>query len=415
MRNTANELGGAIYCVQDRVTLEEGTLAENFAQSNGGGIFTDTCQVTIDYIQIVNNIGLMYGGGICSVASVTEIHNTEGVNNSAGNMGSFGVITKKSKFESNYLRLDEGTVIVVSNSSNVAVKHTYLSNMWGYCPIISIFGSDISVDSIYLTDQNDTKHNDSENNKNIVCTDSTSKAQGTPKGIFVSFFQQPLVSAFKNLPFRLNIIFLHLEKFPSSCITECRCYSNHHKATLVANCSHSGLTEVPDSVPKHTDWLLLSGNNVSFLTTMNKEINDTFYHLSHLDLDGNNIANISSEIVDGFIQSNTLVYLNISNNKLISLPENIRNLTSLRTLKLSGNNFECSCGNFWMKQWLLNETHVVTEFESIKCKLASGKMISMVHMDKIDMGCVEPREHGFPIWNILGIAYIFTFFFNAKE
>ena len=129
-------------------------------------------------------------------------------------------------------------------------------------------------------------------------------------------------------------------------MTECKCYSNRHQAALVADCSHSDLSHVPDSLPEHTDWLLLSGNNISSLSSKNTANNKTIYHLSKLDLYDNKVANISSEMVDNFIESNSLMYLDISNNQLRSLPENIRNMTSLKTLKLSGNIFECSCENF---------------------------------------------------------------------
>ena len=185
-------------------------------------------------------------------------------------------------------------------------------------------------------------------------------------------------------------------------MTECRCYSNRHQSALVADCSHSGLTHIPDAIPEETDWLLLSGNNISSLTIESSPLNDTLYHLSQLDLSGNSLVNVSAEVVNDFIQSDNLLYFNISNNKLISLPENIKNLTSLKTLKLSGNTFECSCENFWMKQWLLNETQVVDDFENIKCKMKSGKRIPVVHMDKTDMGCVDSMDNMFSLWKILG-------------
>ena len=105
---------------------------------------------------------------------------------------------------------------------------------------------------------------------------------------------------------------------------------------------------------------------------------------------------------------NTLMYLNISNNQLRSLPENIKNLTSLKTLKISGNKFKCSCKSFWMKEWLFNETQVGQDYENIKCQMRSGKWISVVHMDKADMGCVDSSGDTFSIWNILGIILILS-------
>ena len=114
-------------------------------------------------------------------------------------------------------------------------------------------------------------------------------------------------------------------------------------------------------------------------------------------------------MVDGFIQTNSLIYFNISNNHLKSLPENIKNLTSLKTLKISGNKFKCSCKSFWMKEWLLNETRVVEDFENIKCQMNSGKWISVVHMDKTEMGCMDSSGDTFSIWNILSRFTILVF------
>ena len=198
----------------------------------------------------------------------------------------------------------------------------------------------------------------------------------------------------------INFYWFVLGKFPSSCVTECKCYSNLHHRASVTNCSHSGLTHVPDALPEQTDWLLLSGNNITSLTTESKLVNDTFYHLSQLDLHGNSLSKISAEMLNGFIQVNTLLYLDLSNNELSNLPDDIRNLTSVKTLKISGNRFKCSCQSFWMKEWLLNETKIVDDFENIKCQMKSGKWIPVVHMDKTDMECVSTI--GVPLSQIAG-------------
>ena len=138
-------------------------------------------------------------------------------------------------------------------------------------------------------------------------------------------------------------------------------------------------------------------------------INDILYHLSRLDLCGNNIDILTSEVMDRYIQTNTLLYLNISNNQLHSLPENIKNLTFLKNLKISKNLFECACENFWMKEWLLNETQVVEDYENIKCQMKSGKWIPLVNMDKTDMGCVHSSEDIFALWKIIGRVERFLF------
>ena len=201
------------------------------------------------------------------------------------------------------------------------------------------------------------------------------------------------------------------ENFPKSCVTDCNCYFNRHDGVVVANCSYSDLTEVPDSLPRQTNWLLLSGNNISSFMTEAMPANDKLFHLSKLDLNSNNITNITSEIIDNFTEINIIEYLGLSNNNLKCLPENIKNLTALKTLKISGNIFECSCENFWMKEWLLNETKLVENYESIKCQMNSGKLILVVHMDKTDMGCVDSNGDVFSVWNIIGMILNFFLVF----
>ena len=116
-----------------------------------------------------------------------------------------------------------------------------------------------------------------------------------------------------------NFSILDLGIFPDSCITTCRCYSNHKNLALVADCSQSGLTRVPDSLPEHTDWLLLSGNNLTSLNIQHAQNYELLKNLSMLDLYNSKIRNISSQFLDLFIKGNNLLYLNLSNNELKTL------------------------------------------------------------------------------------------------
>ena len=192
LRSTVNESGGPIYCQKSKVVMERGDLLENDAKLDGGGIFADHCHLTCDHSKILNNTALMKGGGIYLKSSTLEIHNTEGDNNSAGFMGNFGFITESSKFESNYLYLAEATenCIVIFNNSEADMKYTYLSNLKGHCPLVAKLGSDIFIDSIYLTDLNFTRQyqEDLEYRENVVCRDRTSNAKGTIEGISAPFF-----------------------------------------------------------------------------------------------------------------------------------------------------------------------------------------------------------------------------------
>ena len=194
--------------------------------------------------------------------------------------------------------------------------------------------------------------------------------------------------------------FLLLGIFPDSCVTKCQCYSNRHQRVLVADCSYSGLKFIPHSLPKHTDWLLLSGNNFTSLNIQNMENNILLQYLSKLDLHNNKIRNISSKFLDTFTENNKLIYLDLSYNELITLPENVQNLSSLQTLKITGNKFKCSCNNIWMKDWFLNKSDLIDDYENVLCQMPSGKSIPIVKMDKADMVCI-PSE-AFATWKIAG-------------
>ena len=107
---------------------------------------------------------------------------------------------------------------------------------------------------------------------------------------------------------------------------------------LVANCSDSGLQNVPALLPEHSNWLLLSGNNLIVLNTINSQSTELLQYLTKLDLNGSKIRNISSAFFDIFVENNTLLYLDLSKSELRSIPENVQNLSSVQTLKISGNN-----------------------------------------------------------------------------
>ena len=152
---------------------------------------------------------------------------------------------------------------------------------------------------------------------------------------------------------------------------------------------------MPHSLPEHTNWLLLSGNNFTSLNTLNIQNTELFQYLTKLDLHGSQIRNSSSELLDTFAENNNLTYLHF-----YILPENVQNLSSLQILKITGNKFKCSCDNIWMKDWLLNETDLIEDYENVLCQMTSGKWIPIVKMDKADMGC-NPSEV-FSVWKIAG-------------
>ena len=200
LRNAVSKYGGAIYCKQSHVTFENGILLDNYANSEGGGFFGKTCSATFDHCKFVNNTALVNGGGMYFTASSVEIHNSEAENNIA-RIGNFGFISGKSKFLSNYLYLPNVEVnsICIYNDSVAEMKHTNLSNLNAYCPIIAEKNSQIFVDSVYLPNNIDTRRSplDSYNIEDVVCTDDTSSENGTFGGNYNFFLNSNCKNKYK--------------------------------------------------------------------------------------------------------------------------------------------------------------------------------------------------------------------------
>ena len=168
---------------------------------------------------------------------------------------------------------------------------------------------------------------------------------------------------------------------------------------LVADCSNSGLTNIPTSLPDDLDWLILSGNNISFLGVKASN-NNTLMHISKLILQNNRITNISENFLDIFVNNSKLLFLDVSSNNLKFIPQNIRNMTSFKKLNIQGNNFQCSCNNTWMRNWFLNNVETIANYKEVKCQMKGGKWIPIVQMNEVDMGCV-PNGY-FAVWKIVG-------------
>ena len=208
------------------------------------------------------------------------------------------------------------------------------------------------------------------------------------------------------LNFSFDLFFV--VEYPKSCSQECRCYTNRHERALIADCSISGLKQIPSSLPKDLDWLILFKNNI---TDFGKNFRELPFlpHISTLNAKENGLMNISSDFIEIFINSSKLASLDISSNKLVTLPANIQNITSLKILSLSGNSFTCNCDNIWMKDWILIKSHIIQNYKNATCQLPSGTRIPIIQMSKADLGCI-PTTGPFALWKILGINTILYFF-----
>ena len=151
----------------------------------------------------------------------------------------------------------------------------------------------------------------------------------------------------------------------------------------MANCSHTGLTEIPESLPKDTDWLILNGNNISSPKITNVGI---LYSLSRLNLKDNEIEIISEDFAKFLAKNDTLVDLEISNNNLKTIPREFEK-GNIRKLNLSENRFQCRCSNLWMKNWLIENREKIQDFNTVSCQLESGRHILFIQLTNDDLTC----------------------------
>ena len=104
----------------------------------------------------------------------------------------------------------------------------------------------------------------------------------------------------------------------------------------MVDCAHTGLTQIPKSLPKDADYL---------------------------DLRNNKIKHISEDFVRYFTDSN------------------------LTKLRLSGNKFECKCTDIWMKDWLFGNGENILDYDTVHCEMESGKQIKFMKLKYTDLKC----------------------------
>ena len=103
-----------------------------------------------------------------------------------------------------------------------------------------------------------------------------------------------------------------------------------------------------------------------------------------------------------------LEILDISNNLLVTLPKEIKNLKRAKEISLSKNPFKCTCNTIWMTTWLTNFTtprgkQVVRDHTEASCNNGPYAGKKVTSLDKVEMGCVEVPHH-MPLWSIIILA-----------
>ena len=135
----------------------------------------------------------------------------------------------------------------------------------------------------------------------------------------------------------------------------------------MADYAHAGLTQIPKSLPKDTDWLILSENNITSITIVDVQY---VKNLSRLDMYNNKIKYISEDFVQYLKTQSNLVNLDISNNELKVIPRNLESVKFMTTLMISGNKFECKCNNMWMRYWINDNRESIQDYK--KSLLSDG-------------------------------------------
>ena len=168
----------------------------------------------------------------------------------------------------------------------------------------------------------------------------------------------------------------------------CLCFYNVITRTNVQNCSSLNLHNIPSSVPKFTDWLILENNNVRHLDSFHTNLGTT----SFLNLRRNKISSITTSFFMTLSEIKSLKWLDLSDNKLKHLPPKIQEVTTLEKVWLHSNPLHCDCDMTWMIGWInkfivITRERIVVDHAQVKCH--SGKMRGqpIFKLNQVDMGC----------------------------
>ena len=113
-----------------------------------------------------------------------------------------------------------------------------------------------------------------------------------------------------------------------------------------------------------------------------------------LDFSRNEISRVCEDTVT-YMETGSIVELNLANNSITSLSSDISNVSSLQIVKLSGNRFICDCTMTWMIKWFskrnLNGEIIVKDYQDVVCcnGIMKGKLI--YNLSVVEMGCYTQK------------------------
>lgn len=181
------------------------------------------------------------------------------------------------------------------------------------------------------------------------------------------------------------------------------------------NCSHRGLTEMPNFLPANTTTLRLTGNKIKDLTPLTT--NPVYKSVLDLYIDDNLIESIVG--LEGSDWLDRFRLLNLRGNKLIDLPtyalENVLlHNSNIGGLHLGNNSWTCDC-HFTpsFQDLLIRHSNLVKDINDIRCAVTSdndnsNKQIRDLTRTEI---CISPDEdswlHPLDVLNIVLASLIF--------
>ena len=143
------------------------------------------------------------------------------------------------------------------------------------------------------------------------------------------------------------------EPYPYSCDV-CNCYSEHHKKLLVADCSDSGLHELPQSLPSVLHLLNLASNDITDFAS--KAFNN--FKVFQINLERNSLISLPQSIQN----VSSLTYLYLSHNSFVEFPSAVLDTTSLMSIDLAHNQIESLPERIWSMTSL---THLNVSYNNI--------------------------------------------------
>lgn len=146
----------------------------------------------------------------------------------------------------------------------------------------------------------------------------------------------------------------------------------------------------------HLQKLTLKLDNFKYLTELNlsnnnlTEINISNKKITHLNLANNLLSSKKLSKIPEYVE-----HLDLSNNKLVNIPDDVMKLTRLQSLELSGNTIDCNCENIIARNWLQNH-HIWSE-KHVQCKTPKRfENMSWLQIKEIDVCQYEKKgNHGY--------------------